>query len=344
MKAFASCSVALLTAVWLSGMAFAQVTGTSGASGPSGAVGPGNGHLGPTSMTQDQFNQSMEQVDRARRLTADDKAKGKTVADLIAEDKAAVTAMVKEMPLSCEVSDAILAAQGPATVNGKSVDTKTYEAACSNGLGYFLVQPAEGKSYGFSCFAADATAKADVAAGRQPGAVCKLKDNADMKAMGASVLTKAGKTCPAVTDYRWVGQNAANHTEFDEFACTGGNGYMVISALPGAAFSPVVRTCPESAKAGLPCKYSDNGNVVTVQTFRDALAAHNVACDAADNGIKALGQENAKKRYVVEFLCPAQRPHGLVAFIPLEGSTAPFEITDCAGAHKKTGATCVLNK
>ena len=92
------------------------------------------------------------------------------------------------------------------------------------------------------------------------------------------------------------------------------------------------------------CKFSDNGTVVTVQTFRDALAAHNVSCNASDDGIKALGQENAKKRYVVEFLCPAQRPNGLVAFIPLAGSTAPFEVTDCAGALKKTGATCVLNK
>ncbi|MBU6299697.1 MAG: hypothetical protein KGJ79_03000 [Alphaproteobacteria bacterium] len=81
-----------------------------------------------------------------------------------------------------------------------------------------------------------------------------------------------------------------------------------------------------------------------MQTFRDALAAHNVKCDAADDGIKALGQENVRKRYVVEFLCPAQHPNGLVAFIPSIGSTAPFEVSDCAGAPKKSGAVCVLNK
>ncbi len=342
MKVFVTGAAVLAAAMCLAIPALAQSAGAAGAAA-SQAMPMGN-HMGQNNMTQDQFNQLQEYSDRAKRLTKEDKAKGKTEADLIAEDKAAVVQMVKEMPLSCDVSDAILMATGPATVDGKKVDTKTYEAACGNGLGYFLVQPAEGKPYGFSCFAADATAQADIAEGRKPGAICKLPANADMKAMGVAVLTKAGKACTAVTKYRWVGQNAAKHMEFDEFACDGSNGYVLISALPGASFAPVVKTCPESAKTGLPCKFSDNGTVVTVQTFRDALAAHNVACNASDDGIKALGQENAKKRYVVEFLCPAQRPHGLVAYIPLTGSTAPFEVTDCPTAFKRSGATCVLNK
>ncbi len=340
MRVYATGSVVLLAALWLGGIAFAQ-------SGPPGGVstgqGPGN-HLGQNNMTQDQFNQVQDYADRSKRLTKEDKAKGKTVADLQAEDKAAVVQMVKDMPLSCEVTDAILMAQGPATIDGKTVDTKTYEASCSNGLGYFLVQPAEGKPYGFSCLAADATAQADVAAGRKPGIVCKLPANADMKVMAQSVLTKAGKACSAISNYRWIGQNAAKHMEFDEFGCDGGNGYIVISALPGASFAPIARTCPESAKSGLPCKFSDNGTVITVQTFRDALAAHNVACNASDDGIKALGQENARKRYVVEFLCPVQHPNGLVAYIPLAGSTAPFDVTDCPTAFKRSGAMCVLNK
>jgi hypothetical protein len=44
----------------------------------------------------------------------------------------------------------------------------------------------------------------------------------------------------------------------------------------------------------------------------------------------------------VEFLCPEQ-PKGLVAFIPLEGNTALFEMADCAAAAKR-GIKCALTK
>jgi hypothetical protein len=149
MRVFATAGAILFAATCLTGLALAQ-SGPPGGGVPGGTGAPMGNHMGQNNMTQEQFNKSMEQVDLAHRLTKDDKAKGKTVDDLIAEDKVAVTKMVKEMPLSCDVTDALLVAQGPDTIDGKKVDTKTYEASCSNGLGYFLVQPSEGKSYGFS--------------------------------------------------------------------------------------------------------------------------------------------------------------------------------------------------
>ena len=250
----------------------------SSAQTAAAAAGVGNnGSIGRTRdlMSQDQSNQLADYADKAKRLTKEDKAKGKTLADMLAEDKATASALTKTMPLSCEVADAMLVAQGPDTVDGKTIDTKTYEAACSNGMGYYLISRESLKPYGFSCFAADATRLADIAAGRKPGAVCQLPANADMRALASKMLSAAGISC-ALRDYRWVGQNTAAHTEFDEVACLDGKGYMMIVALPGAAAPVRVETCNQSASRGLQCKLSDNGAMpVTLKTFRDKQHAKN---------------------------------------------------------------------
>ena len=318
-----------------------SIPGTAQTAGGSGMGTSGSVTNTRDLMSQEQFNKLTEYADRAKRLTKEDKAKGKSLEDMLAEDRAAATALTKAMPLSCEVADAMLIAQGPDTVDGKTVDTKTYEAACTNGMGYFLISRESLAPYGFSCFAADATRLADVAAGRKPGAICQLPSNADMRVAAGKVLNTAGISC-AVRDYRWVGQNAANHTEFDEIACIDGKGYIMIAALPGAAIPVHVETCNQSAGRGLPCKLSDNGALpVTLKTFREALAAQKIACDATDQTTRVIGQENAKKRYVIEFQC-SQQPKGLVAFIPLAGSTsAPFEAIDCKTAVKR-GVVCAL--
>lgn len=337
MKNFAAAIAAVLAISGLTDLSLAQQgapPGTGGSSMPTGGS-----HMGQA-LNQDQFNKLVDYADQSKRLTKEDKAKGKTLTDLLAEDRAAAIELTKVMPLSCDVSDAMLIATGPAVIDGKNVNTKTYEASCANGMGYFLISVDQARPYGFSCFAADATRAADVAAGRKPGAVCQLPLNANTKAMAGAVLGKAGVQC-AIKGYRWVGQNSANHTEFDEFACESGQGYMVVAALPGSQIQVHVETCNASASRGLPCKLSDNGTLpVTLKTFRDALAQHNVACDAADDAIHVIGQENAKKRYVVEFQC-TQQPKGLIAYIPLSGNTAPFETLDCAAASKR-GAKCTL--
>jgi hypothetical protein len=332
-------AVAAFALAALGAPAVGQGAGTAmGAPGGSGAVPTGN-HMGPNNMTQEQFNELADYADRAKRLTKEDKAKGKTLKDLLAEDKVNATALARSMPLSCDVTDAILAAQGPATLDGKTVDTKTYEAACTNGMGYFLISQEPGKPYGFSCFAADATRAADVAAGRTPGAVCQLPPNADVKIAMASVLNRLGTNC-TTRDYRWAGISRVTNSEFNEVACTDGKGFILKTALPGSMAPPFVVDCHTSGMQGLPCTLTSSGVLVTTQTFRDALAAHKVPCTASDNNVRALGQQTASKRYVVEFQCPEQ-PKGLVAFIPLNGNSAPFETLNCAAAAKK-GATCKL--
>jgi hypothetical protein len=341
MKRCITFAVAALAMAALGGPAAGQGSGAAaGAPANSGGIPMGN-HMGQNNMTQADFNKVVDYADEAKRLTKDDKAKGKTLKDLLAEDLASATALAKSMPLSCDVTQAMLAAQGPVTVDGKTVDTKTYEATCANGMGYFLISQQPGKPYGFSCFAADATRAADAAAGRPPGAVCQLPPNANVKTAMATVLSRAGTNC-TVRDLKWVGVSNAASTEFNEIACNDGNGYILRTALPGSMAQPRVVTCLDSIKQGLPCKLTAvaAASVVTVQTFRDALAAHKVICTASDSNVRAIGQQTASKRYVVEFQCPEQ-PKGLVAFIPLNGNTAPFETLNCVAAAKK-GAACKL--
>jgi hypothetical protein len=249
------------------------------------------------------------------------------------------TALVKSIALPCAVSDANQVAAGPETVNGKTLNTKTYEAACDSGLGYLLVSQEPEKPYGFSCFAADAQRAMAASKGEPVPIACTLPIDADTKLMATSVLAHLGVSCQA-NGIRWMGQSAKSHVEFTEIACSDGKGYVLVSAMPGSSAALADMSCEDAAKRGIMCKLTNSGPPpLTLQTFKDALAQHGITCDAAN--LRAIGQETALKRHVVEFQCP-QYPKGLVAFIPLDGNTAPFETMDCAKAAKERHIVCKL--
>jgi hypothetical protein len=244
-------------------------------------------------------------------------------------------------PLFCEVTDAKLLADGTADINGKSVHVRTYETACSNGLGYFLVDQAPEPMVGFSCFGADATHAADVAAGREPQPSCALPANADVKKAAGAVLSRLGQQC-TVTALRPIGRDTKANTELTEAACSGGTGYIIASPLPGVTQPVSALSCPDSYRRGVACKLSSNGApLVTLDTFKQALKQRNVACTVEDT--RLIGRQNVSKRHVVEFKCP-EHPEGLIAFIPLEDSTAPFETMGCSDAGYKHHIVCSLTQ
>lgn len=250
-------------------------------------------------------------------------------------------ALTKSIALSCTVSDAKLLADGKADINGKSVHVRSYEAACSNGLGYFLVDQAPEPAIALTCFGADATHAADVAAGREPQPTCSLAANADVKKSAGTVLSHLGQQC-TVTALRSIGQDTKANTELTEVACSGGTGFVIASPLPGATKAVSALSCPDSYRHGIACKLSSNGApLVTMETFKQALKQHAVACTVQDQ--RLIGRQNVSKRHVVEFKC-AERPDGLVAFIPLEDSTAPFEAMSCTDAGFKQHIICSLTQ
>jgi hypothetical protein len=305
---------------------------------PAVAQGGGRGDPNGPPETRDSNYNSVSEFDRVTKFGTSDAGKyidllrqrartvkGKSVGELLAEDKASATALVSMLKLPCTVTNAVLVAEDATAL------TKTYEVVCDSRVGYFLVQSTSpGKSSAFSCFAADAARLADIAAHREPSIVCSLPENIDAKASVSAILAIAGRPC-TVQGTRWMGQSATTNTDFLEVACQGGDGLVVSSPLPGARSPLKVDTCHASALRGLPCRLSDNG--VTLQTFKDALAQHGVSCDAEN--MRLVGRETIKRRHVVEFLCPKQHPEGLVAFIPADTTGAPFEVMDCQAAAKQ---------
>lgn len=248
-------------------------------------------------------------------------------------------ALVQSIHLSCEVADAALYNDGNAILNGNTVHVRTFETACKNGLGYFLIEQAPEPVGGFSCFAAESMRQDDIAQKRAPAPACSLSANSDTKAMAQAVLGGLGKSC-TVKSLRSMGQQSASQSELTEAACTDGSGYVIFSALPGATQSVTAQSCLEAYKHGIACTLSATG-AITAETFKAALVQHNVACTV--QALHLMGKEGVKQRHVVEFKC-AEHPEGLVAFIPLESAAAPFETADCATAGSKYHLICTLNQ
>ncbi|MGA7712512.1 MAG: hypothetical protein WCA81_11465 [Rhizomicrobium sp.] len=314
------------------------IAGTAWAQGaPSGAPNAPSGALSQTPTTSLQ-EQNAEKFNIYTSKPGEKKPDAAKVHEAALKDAGA---LVGQLHLSCVVTDASYVAHGPTVVNGKTVQTTTFEVACGNGMGYFVVSQEPELPTALSCFTAEAVRTADVAAGNKPGVVCQLPANADIKTMATSIVNHTGHAC-TVRDLKRIGQSAKSNTEYNEVACADGTGYMLASALPGSTNAPIVVSCHNSALQGIACKMSDNGELPpTIQDFKAALAQHNVRCDATD--VRSIGKQTESKRHVVEFLCPQQQPGGLVAFIPLNGNTAPFEAVDCATAAKQR-ISCTLTK
>jgi hypothetical protein len=276
-----------------------------------------------------------ERAPSKHRLTREQEA---ALAKTKAADKAQAAEkapeLIKTLNLSCAVTDSNVVARGPATVNGKNVNSTTYEVACGNGMGYLIVSPDTDAPISFSCFAAEDLRATDAVTGKADNVACALPANADQKAMAASVMDHAGTPC-AVREQSWMGQDKAAQEEYVELVCDGGKGYILAIPLAGAPTAIGATSCADVLiKKGMSCRLPANvtaTNVVSADTFKDALTKNGVACHASK--LHAIGQEKVKQRYVVEFLCPEQ-PKGLIAFIPLAGNPNKFESFDCAGAAK----------
>lgn len=303
-----------------------------------GQASPG-GSAYPQSGPSSNMPSTPEQSDQQRFFRENVYGKRNSALKATAAQKVTATQEAGEIlassSLACKLVDAAQVAEGPATVNGHAVNTKTYEIACDSGVGYFLIAQPPEKPVGFSCFAADAARAA--AQGKPTATVCMLSANADLKTMISAALSRQGKTCQA-RDVRWIGQNSKAGVEFIEAACADGAGYVLKLPQPQSSQQAAALACADAARQGIACKLTDSGTpIVTIETFKAALAQHKIACDAVN--VRVIGKQSMSKRHVVEFQCP-QQPQGLVAFIPLSDSTAPFETMDCPTAAAKQHVAC----
>lgn len=242
--------------------------------------------------------------------------------------------LIKDMQLSCEVSDAQLVVAGTRrpTPGKKEVETRVYEVACSGGMGYLLETQGTEKPIGISCLSAEEARAADVAKNKEPGFFCKLPENKDVYAMVTSLIAAgAGASC-TVSNLQLFGRSESTQSEYNEVVCKDGKGFLLRTALPGSPAKTTVTSCADAAKQGIKCRLTDSGPVetpVTLETFKGALAQHGVSCNIEQ--IRVIGQEDHLKRYVVEYRC-SDHPTGMVAFIPLQGNVNPYESMDCTTA------------
>lgn len=306
-------------------VATAVILGTLSGPVVSQSVPPGSTQPGGAGLSGSMSHEDLERLsgDHTRREDSElERAKAKARSDELAN----------ALQLSCDVSNATQVGTRRVTADGKEVEADVYEVACQNGLGYFLVSTGPEGPTGISCLSAEGVRAADAASGKTPDLVCLLPENKDIKAMAGRLMRNAGTAC-VVRDYRWFGKSTAAHTEYSEVACDDGSGFLLRTALPGAQSPPYVMSCADAARLNLKCRLTNTGPVerpvVDMQALRDALAQNGVTCPI--DKMRVVGQEDTRKRYVVEYRC-AEQSQAVVAFIPLPGNANPFESMNCASA------------
>lgn len=179
-------------------------------------------------------------------------------------------AVAQRAAIGCTVSDAVATGAGTVTIDGAKVAVKTYEVACSEGLGYFLQDRGEAGAFAFDCIqvaanaaASDAAAPAEPARRGQPAAApaptCSLPANQNANTMFQPTVTQAGARC-TVTNVAFMGQSPSSGMKRYEVACNEGMGY-VVDRHPTEAPSAV--DCLTAGLAGQECKLTTKAQINT---------------------------------------------------------------------------------
>jgi hypothetical protein len=260
-----------------------------------------------------------------------------------AKAKAESEQLLQALQLSCQVSNAqvVVAGTSKPASGGKEIDTRVYEVACAGGMGYVLERQGVAKPMALSCLTAEEARAADAAKGRAAGFYCKLPENVDVYGMVTSMIASGTGASCTVRDLQLFGRSESTQSDYSEVACKDGKGFLLRTPLPGSQAETLVMSCGDAARKGIKCRLTDGGAVetpVTMDTFKDALAQHGVSCRI--DQIRMIGQEDNRKRYVVEYRC-ADQSAAMVAFIPLQGNANPYEALDCADAIAR-GVACTF--
>ena len=249
--------------------------------------------------------------------------------------------LLEALQIACTITNARLVVSGTRQLKpgAREVQANVYEVACSGSMGYLLQTQGTESPLGNSCLNAEESRAADVAKGKAPGFFCALPENADVYALVSGLISSNGGAACSVKELQWFGQSASTRSDYSEVVCKEGGGYLVQVPQAGSSTPTTVMTCAQAAKRGIKCRLTDAGPVetpITLDSLKIALAEHGVSCKI--DLIRLVGQEEKSRRYVVEYRC-ADQPAGMVAFLPLEGNTNPYDAIDCAKAVR-SGIIC----
>jgi len=301
---------------------------------PGGSMGDNSGLNGSLS------HEDLEKIGGDHQQTGAEELSGDAKAARASAQKQAEP-LLKSLQISCTVSNARLVVSGTrqSKPGAREVEAKVYEVACSEGMGYLLQTQGTDQPLVNSCLKAEEARAADVAKGKTPSFFCTLAENRDVYALVSSLIKRgAGAVC-TVDTLQWFGRSASTQTDYSEIRCKEGQGFLLQTPQTGSSAPITAMSCTDAAKRGIKCHLSDGGPVeepITLETLRAALAQHGVSCQI--DQIQLVGQEEQRKRYVVEYRC-ADAAAGMVAFIPLRDNTNAYEAMDCATAVR-SGVVC----
>ena len=257
--------------------------------------------------------------------------------------KAQSAKLVDQLKIACQITNAQLVVAGttrPAG-GGKDVETHVYEIACLQAFGYLLEVQGSTPPLAISCLAAEQARAADAEKGKAPTFFCKLPENRDVYAMVTALIQKYTDTRCDVASLQSYGRSESTQSSYSEVKCNDGGGFLLRTPLPGSAAETTAMNCAQAAQQGIKCRLTDAGAAhmpTTLESLKAGLGKNAPSCNVEQT--RLIGQEDHRKRYVLEYLCAGQSS-SQVAFIPLADNANPFESLDCRTAAE-SGIQCEL--
>lgn len=264
-----------------------------------------------------QREQERQAAKAARDLTPEKKKE---------RGKAEAPAAAQAQGLACTITDAQLVTEG----KQNKEDVKVYEVACSEGLGYLIVQKASAPAT-IDCVASITAANQAKAEGRAPDVTCSLPSNVDIKRQLQPLVTASGARC-TVTDGLWIGMSATTKLSRYEVGCTEGMGYLVDRpAGPGA--KPAVIDCLSAQQSNYDCKLTPKAQ--RLGTVTALVAKSGKSCTVTD--ARVMGTDSRGSIFY-EAACGSQP--GLI--IEADNTGAVKRAVDCLQGAK-IGGGCKLS-
>ncbi|MFI4973810.1 MAG: hypothetical protein ACHP84_04635 [Caulobacterales bacterium] len=237
-------------------------------------------------------------------------------------------AVAQSAGLPCTVTDARFI--GEAKDDKAKTDSKYYEVACKEGLGFDVVGHAPGVAPDWTDCVSETPTQAD---GKPNALFCELPANLDLKGMLAPFVAKAGTPC-AILNQRGIGHNST--TSVYEVACSGGSGYILKTSSPPNLSSPA---------SMITCLAFDPTNTVSCKLTTTAVALAAVDTLAGQSGKDCQVKD---RRYILttndgsnyyEVACQNGKGYVLVQ----AAAGALTRTIDCADADFVAGGCTLTN-
>jgi len=161
----------------------------------------------------------------SKKAAVDEKARAQGMAE--------APAIVQQIGLGCQVTDARFVAKGQSSDKAVKGPTSYYEVDCATGSGYILSAPQGGTPDANTCIQMNT-----LETGAKSSLSCILPGNLDTLA-DVSVLTKAAGVQCSPKAVRWIGQTMSKTNAFMEVACQEGQGYVLVTSYTSDPAKPV---------------------------------------------------------------------------------------------------------